>query len=120
MVWACLAGRRNEGLDCEVYALHAARSLKLHLWRDDRWAAEEEVITQPGLFNDVPAAVVPQAAVPESAEVQASEQAEAQATAPAAAEEEPVMPRSAPAPVRVSKPTPAALPRRGGWSAKSW
>lgn len=121
MVWACLAGRRNEGLDCEVYAMHAARSLKLHLWRDDRWAAEEEAITQPGLFSDLPAAVVPQAAVPESAEVQAPEQAEAQAPAPAAAGEEPAaMPRPAPTPVRVSKPTPAALPRRSGWSAKSW
>ena len=55
----CLSGRRNEALDCEVYALHAARSLKLYLWRDDRWAAEESAIQQPGLFSDVPAVQAP-------------------------------------------------------------
>lgn len=33
MVWQILSGRRNEALDCEVYALHAARSLKTHLLR---------------------------------------------------------------------------------------
>lgn len=34
------SGVRNEALDCEVYALHAARSLKLHLWSSDRWQME--------------------------------------------------------------------------------
>lgn len=39
-VWQKKAGVRNEALDCEVYALHAARSLRLHLWSADRWQQE--------------------------------------------------------------------------------
>lgn len=39
-VWQKKSGVRNEALDCEVYALHAARSLKLHLWSSDRWQME--------------------------------------------------------------------------------
>ena len=36
-VWVLKKGRRNEVLDAEVYALHAARSLKTHLMREDDW-----------------------------------------------------------------------------------
>jgi phage terminase large subunit GpA-like protein len=39
--WQKKAGLRNEGLDCEVYALHAARSLKVHLFKETHWAALE-------------------------------------------------------------------------------
>lgn len=41
-VWQKKSGVRNEALDCEVYVLHAARSLKLNLWSPNRWAAERE------------------------------------------------------------------------------
>ena len=41
-VWQKKSGIRNEALDCEVYALHAARSLKLHLWSSERWEVEKE------------------------------------------------------------------------------
>lgn len=40
-VWQKKSGVRNEALDCEVYALHAARSLKLHLWSPERWDEEK-------------------------------------------------------------------------------
>lgn len=40
-VWQRKAGVRNEALDCEVYALHAARSLKLHLYREETWQMVE-------------------------------------------------------------------------------
>lgn len=40
-VWQRKAGVRNEALDCEVYALHAARSLKLHLYREETWEMVE-------------------------------------------------------------------------------
>ena len=50
MVWQRKAGRRNEALDCEVYALHAARSLKTHLLRDSEWDQIEQQLMQPTLF----------------------------------------------------------------------
>lgn len=48
--WQQKSGVRNEALDCEVYALHAARSLKLHLWREDRWNQEEQKLKQADLL----------------------------------------------------------------------
>lgn len=65
MIWQKKAGRRNEALDCEVYALHAARSLKTHLLRDDEWDALERQVRQPTLFSgDQPVAPMPKRAVP--------------------------------------------------------
>lgn len=65
MVWQQLSGRRNEALDCEVYALHAARSIKVNLWREERWLAEEQAMRQPalglGLDDTTPRAVLPRA-----------------------------------------------------------
>lgn len=40
---------RNEALDCEVYALHAARSLKLHMWTPARWLLEFQQQAQESL-----------------------------------------------------------------------
>lgn len=51
-VWEKKGGVRNEGLDCEVYALHAARALKIHLWRDAHWEALEHRIRQAELLAD--------------------------------------------------------------------
>jgi len=63
MVWQKKAGRRNEALDCEVYALHAARSLKTHLLRDPEWDQIEQQLMQPTLFNnDQPVSAVPRRA----------------------------------------------------------
>lgn len=63
MVWQKKAGRRNEALDCEVYALHAARSLKTHLLRDAEWDQLEQQQLQPTLFaSDQPTAPVPRRA----------------------------------------------------------
>ncbi|WP_192878420.1 phage terminase large subunit family protein [Parvibium lacunae] len=50
-VWQKKAGVRNEALDCTVYALHAARSLKINLWKEDRWQIEEARLNQPTLFD---------------------------------------------------------------------
>ncbi len=64
MVWQKKAGRRNEALDCEVYALHAARSLKTHLLRDNEWDQLEQQQLQPTLFTTEQAvAPVPRRAV---------------------------------------------------------
>ena len=37
-------GQRDEALDCEVMALHAARALHLHLWEEKQWKVAEELI----------------------------------------------------------------------------
>ena len=42
---------RNEALDCEVYALHAARSLKLHLWNAAKWDLERQKQLQMDLID---------------------------------------------------------------------
>jgi len=54
LVWQKKSGVRNEALDCEVYALHAARSLKINLWKAERWADEEAKIRQPDLLGAQP------------------------------------------------------------------
>jgi phage terminase large subunit GpA-like protein len=51
-VWQKKAGVRNEALDTEVYGLHAARSLKINLWKEERWQVEEARIRQPDLLTE--------------------------------------------------------------------
>lgn len=95
-VWQKKAGVRNEALDTEVYALHAARSLKINLWKEDRWQVEEARIRQPELL---PAPV--------------------QTHAPDARPEPDTPAVQPPAPAK--RPAPRGLfnaQRPGGWSAK--
>lgn len=56
MTWTKKGGTRNEALDGEVYALHAARSQKVHLLRDAHWVAIEQRLRQRNLL-DAPAAL---------------------------------------------------------------
>lgn len=51
LVWQIKAGRRNEAFDCEVYALHAARSLKTHIMTPAQWDALERRLSQSDLFS---------------------------------------------------------------------
>nr|WP_257835203.1 phage terminase large subunit family protein [Burkholderia glumae] len=53
-VWQKKSGARNEALDCEGYAMHAARSLKVHLMREDQWQYEQYRVSQVSLFDAVP------------------------------------------------------------------
>ena len=43
-VWVKKQGVRNEALDTTVYALHAARSQKINLWKEERWQALEDAL----------------------------------------------------------------------------
>lgn len=54
LVWQKKAGVNNEGLDCEVYALHSSRYLKIHLWSDKRWDQEELQLRQTDLLSAAP------------------------------------------------------------------
>ena len=51
-VWQKKVGVRNEALDCEVYALHAARSLGTHTMSAARWALYESALLQSELFSE--------------------------------------------------------------------
>ncbi len=60
LVWQCKAGARNEAMDCEVYALHAARYLKLHRMLPSAWDDIEKKLTQSDLFTPPESVAVPQ------------------------------------------------------------
>ncbi|MDR3382301.1 phage terminase large subunit family protein [Cupriavidus basilensis] len=51
-VWQKKVGKRNEALDCEVYALHATRAAKVHLMQERDWAVLEARLSQAGLFDE--------------------------------------------------------------------
>ncbi|UEX76803.1 phage terminase large subunit family protein [Spiribacter halobius] len=52
LTWQLKAGARNEALDTAVYALHAARALRLHLWSEAKWDALERELAQADLFSN--------------------------------------------------------------------
>lgn len=49
--WTLMPGRRNEALDCEVYALHAARRLRVHTYTEQQWARLESAVRQGDLLD---------------------------------------------------------------------
>lgn len=51
-VWQKKVGQRNEALDCEVYALHAARSLGTNTMTPNKWAIYENALMQSSLFTE--------------------------------------------------------------------
>lgn len=76
-VWQLRPGKRNEALDCEVYALHAAWSQRVHLLSPVKWDDLAAQRRQSDLFTDTqidcaddltprPAAVPPQQPAPNS------------------------------------------------------
>jgi phage terminase large subunit GpA-like protein len=50
LMWQVKSGVRNEALDCTVLALHAARSAKIHVWSEAKWADIESTLLQADLF----------------------------------------------------------------------
>lgn len=61
-VWQRKAGQAVEALDGEVYALHAARAAKLHLYKPSHWERLERQLQQAPLFasaEETPAAPAP-------------------------------------------------------------
>lgn len=49
--WVKPSGRRNEALDCAVYALAAAHKLGMDRWRDGQWAAWRQRVEARDLFD---------------------------------------------------------------------
>lgn len=123
--WQKKGGVRNEALDTEVYALHAARSLKTNLMGDAHWSVYEQRLRQRGLL-DIGTDEAPPAddAEPSAPSEAAAEPVEVQAPAPST--EQPTAaavqaPAAAPAPGRKApRPgRPAGKGRKGGF-ATNW
>lgn len=108
LVWQLRSGRRNEALDCEVYALHAARSRKTHILTPAHWDVLEQRLLQSDLFT-----IAEGASSDEPADADAPNQEAPAAPAPAA--------KPMPAPPPPPRPAPKA-PRKvgaGNW-VNSW
>lgn len=125
LTWTKKGGVRNEGLDAEVYALHAARSQKINLLREGHWDALEQRLRQRGLLDPVveDATVVSETPAPDVAADQADDQADTQP-----AVQTPAQPtNNPPQPATVATLPPAAPPRKkarrgraGGGFANNW
>ena len=60
LIWHDKPGQPVEAADCEIYALHAAYSLRLHTWKNDRWDEYESQLKQGDMFGGKePAAAAP-------------------------------------------------------------
>jgi phage terminase large subunit GpA-like protein len=94
--WVKPAGRRNEGLDCAVYALAAAHFVGIDRWREGDWAKWQARVEARDLFDGG-----------------AAQQASVTAGAPPAAAQ-PTAPTASTSPARPSTPAvaPAAGPAR--------
>jgi phage terminase large subunit GpA-like protein len=72
LVWSKKTSVRNEVLDCENYALHAARSMRAHLLKDNDWLAIEQRLAQAELLPETLVQTAPMDGNP--ADVQTSAQ----------------------------------------------
>jgi phage terminase large subunit GpA-like protein len=66
LVWQVRSGRRNEGIDTEVLALHAARALKTHIATPAQWDDLEQQLLQGDLFTQEQAPAAEPAEAPAS------------------------------------------------------
>lgn len=119
-VWQKRSGTRNEALDCEVYALHAAMSLKLHLMKPAQWDAIESYLRQRQIFSEP--ATVPALEANEDDQMVAAEAIviESVSTVQTSAQAVQAPPAASASPP--PKPTAKAKPRSriGGYSASKW
>ena len=121
--WLKPAGRRNEALDCTVYALAAEHYLGLPKYADHQWARIETRLRQRDMLEsaqapstplqlDAPRATIESVAVdntsPPPADHDQPPTAD-EARAPAALTDQPARPSRAP-----------RLPMRSGWTVKRW
>ena len=53
-LWQKKAGKRNEALDAEIYALHAARAVRMNVFTEATWSQLERQIMQVDLLGHAP------------------------------------------------------------------
>lgn len=63
--WVKPAGKRNEALDCAVYALAGAHKVGMERWREGDWSKWEAAVTSRDLFDHAPNAAQPAAETPQ-------------------------------------------------------
>lgn len=126
-VWLRKGGTRNEALDCEVYALHAARSVKTNLMREAHWQALEQRLRQRSLLDPVitDAAVIKEPTLADDTpppEAPISAAVQTPVPQPAAALARPNTPPPAAAtPATTSKKSRRGSTKRGaGFAINSW
>lgn len=137
LAWQAKQGVRNEALDCEVYALHAARALRFNLFTEAQWVGREMKLRQPDLVGEARLQAVRQeqdAGEKETKTEQEREAAVDTASADAAGQRESAdakghepavsAPTPSPKPAPAQKPalprTPFELPKIGGGESSSW
>jgi phage terminase large subunit GpA-like protein len=59
--WVKPAGRRNEALDCAVYALAGAHMKQIDRWKEPDWAKWQGLVEARDLFDASPSAAAPSA-----------------------------------------------------------
>ncbi len=91
-VWQRKIGQRNEFLDCEVYALHAARALRIDTYTTGRWTEIRRALLQQNLFAPAETPIAETNTQP-AAEAREGEAAVVEAASPGPL---PVAPKSAP------------------------
>ncbi|MEO8804649.1 MAG: terminase gpA endonuclease subunit [Burkholderiaceae bacterium] len=126
-VWQKKAGVRNEGLDGEVYCLHAARSLKTNLMHEAHWLAIEQRLRQRTLLAEPEPEVEEQDedepdSSPPAVNASGNPPEATQEASGAAADMPPPAPLEvqAPAPQPVKRPAPRRAGRTGGFSINKW
>jgi phage terminase large subunit GpA-like protein len=112
LYWQVKSGVRNEFLDTEVYALHAARVLRINLMHEAHWIAIEMRLRQPDLVGQAQAAAIAPPVTP--------------AALPAAAASDPPPPPAKPKIAMPQSPLEAVLlgqlnrGQGGGGAAAPW
>lgn len=114
-VWQRKAGKPNEFLDCNVYALHAARALRLDTYSALQWAALRQSLLQGQLFSaDAHPADVEESSIATPNAGADAAQIEAERSQPADVEADAV-----PSAVGPAKASPRQVRiRRGNWVTK--
>lgn len=124
-VWQRKAGKRNEALDCEGYALHAARSLRIDIYTESKWRQIEQSFLQATLFAVAPAPAedepVEESEVSPDVDAAHDEPSSAEIVAQPDAPTEPVQTSvpELPMPVQARRRVPQPR-RRSGFSVGRW
>lgn len=108
-VWQRKAGKRNEALDATVYALHAARAMRIDTYTAARWSEIRDWLFQGSLFG--PKLQEPTEEIVDVADA-------AQPAGEADGETDAATPASSPIPAPMSRP-PAASHRPAGRRMRS-
>jgi phage terminase large subunit GpA-like protein len=120
--WTKKAGVRNEALDAEVYALHAARSLKTNLMHEAHWSAIEQRLRQRTLIAPEPMDAQPEEDTEEDIDLETGEiTPRTVLVAPLPVATAPAQPSAlAPKPAPAKAPARRQKQNRGTYNVNTW